>query len=497
MTDTSGGMPPAGWYPDPYGAPVERWWDGTGWTEHTNSPQPIAPEPAAPAAPSYEQPAYEQPAYEQPAYEQPAYEQPAYEQPAYEQPTYQQPTYEQPAFEQPAAYTPPPLQEPQAPAADPFASFATTGGQPSQPGAYLPSVEPPAFEPEAAAWSAATQTTPPAQPAFAADLFGQQPAVTPEPAPASASAAGGFDFGFNDIISGGPAAAEAGAAPAAGGDDGLFGSWQPNEYVEPPSNGAANTSLGLGIASFFLSVITGIPGIILGSIGLARAARFERDGDGPVGRGKAITGIALSIVASGVSAALIWFTLGSLGLLPSDTPEVDQPGIDSSAPGDDAERTVNGGYAMEIGDLGTITLPDSDAAAIQFTVTSITPNFTCTAADSVSPENGQFIAVGVSFTLSADYLNRMESGLPLHMYQSDWIGYTAGEDGVQVDSTDAGSLCIPEDQMFPGEFAAGENLTGIIVLDMTPDTASISYAPSGVLDLDPGITRWEWLVPAP
>lgn len=27
--------PPAGWYPDAQGAPVNRWWDGTRWTEHT------------------------------------------------------------------------------------------------------------------------------------------------------------------------------------------------------------------------------------------------------------------------------------------------------------------------------------------------------------------------------------------------------------------------------------------------------------------------------
>lgn len=34
--------PPAGWYPDPGGQPVQRWWDGTTWTEHTQAgmPQP-------------------------------------------------------------------------------------------------------------------------------------------------------------------------------------------------------------------------------------------------------------------------------------------------------------------------------------------------------------------------------------------------------------------------------------------------------------------------
>ncbi len=26
--------PPSGWYPDPSGAPGQRYWDGTAWTEH-------------------------------------------------------------------------------------------------------------------------------------------------------------------------------------------------------------------------------------------------------------------------------------------------------------------------------------------------------------------------------------------------------------------------------------------------------------------------------
>lgn len=29
---------PAGWYPDPQGGRVQRWWDGCRWTEHTHLP---------------------------------------------------------------------------------------------------------------------------------------------------------------------------------------------------------------------------------------------------------------------------------------------------------------------------------------------------------------------------------------------------------------------------------------------------------------------------
>ncbi|WP_180985879.1 DUF2510 domain-containing protein [Streptomyces sp. CB02959] len=53
---------PQGWYQDPSGAPVLRWWDGYRWTEHTQAP-PQAPAPAqapqqqyAPQAPVQQQP---------------------------------------------------------------------------------------------------------------------------------------------------------------------------------------------------------------------------------------------------------------------------------------------------------------------------------------------------------------------------------------------------------------------------------------------------------
>ncbi|MEO7752219.1 MAG: NINE protein [Terracoccus sp.] len=38
---------PAGWYPDPEGKPVSRYWDGDGWTDQTG---PMLPAPAPPSA---------------------------------------------------------------------------------------------------------------------------------------------------------------------------------------------------------------------------------------------------------------------------------------------------------------------------------------------------------------------------------------------------------------------------------------------------------------
>lgn len=46
MSDGQGGQQvPAGWYPDPAGSGMQRWWDGAGWTDHRQWPQAPAPVP--------------------------------------------------------------------------------------------------------------------------------------------------------------------------------------------------------------------------------------------------------------------------------------------------------------------------------------------------------------------------------------------------------------------------------------------------------------------
>jgi Protein of unknown function (DUF2510) len=33
-------LPPFGWYPDPTGLPMLRWWTGSAWTEQLEAPRP-------------------------------------------------------------------------------------------------------------------------------------------------------------------------------------------------------------------------------------------------------------------------------------------------------------------------------------------------------------------------------------------------------------------------------------------------------------------------
>lgn len=69
---------PAGWYPDPQGAPqLLRWWDGSQWTQHTSADQQAGGQPAQAAqqAPQAQQvPQQAQPAQPQPV-QQPAQQQ--------------------------------------------------------------------------------------------------------------------------------------------------------------------------------------------------------------------------------------------------------------------------------------------------------------------------------------------------------------------------------------------------------------------------------------
>lgn len=518
MTDTTGALPPAGWYPDPYGAPFERWWDGQQWTEHTNTPAAAA-EPVAPAQP--EPTPYIQPEpYGQPnAYAQPD---------AYAQP-------------EPAAYVPPVLEEPFAAAAaepfaaapaDPFAGFVTPAHttEPSvpQPAAYEPAAyqpeayqQPEAYPPQQAyqpapafdpasypSPEAAPYTPPAAEPAYSPPVTAQpayQPSYQPPAqgydaagaAPAAnvgANPPSSFDFGFGAIVAGDTQS----HAPSdfGEGDSGLFGSWAPEEYVEPARNGPATAGLTLGILSFFLSAVTGIPGLIVSAVGIGKASRLDRAGDGPVGRGKAVAGLILSILGTGATAAAL-VLVGLPLYLASQAGDTPNDGAESPDVVDEATLTQNGGIPLEVGAIGMIVLPDSTDPAIQFTVTAITPNFTCTADPGgvVEPVNGQYVAVAMNFTTDPNYLTAMDGGTPLHMTQSDWIGFLPDENGTQVVNTDGGNTCISAAEQFPADIPAGANVSGTIILDMSSDVFSISWGPSGVTNLDPGKTRWEWEMP--
>ncbi|MCK2212529.1 DUF2510 domain-containing protein [Actinomadura sp. ATCC 31491] len=102
---------PAGWYPDPYGEPKLRWWDGNQWTDATHAQE------QGPAQPQPQQPQQAQPQPASGPQQQAPHDwsaTPANPTLQYGRPTYGQTAYGQPAPTQPnwggggPAYPPPP-----------------------------------------------------------------------------------------------------------------------------------------------------------------------------------------------------------------------------------------------------------------------------------------------------------------------------------------------------------------------------------------------------
>jgi hypothetical protein len=278
------------------------------------------------------------------------------------------------------------------------------------------------------------------------------------------------------------AARDNSAADGASDADGL-GDWAASDYVEPTRNTPATAGLAFGVLSFVIPVLGGALGLVFSVLGLSRANHLDKDGEGPIGRGKAIAGLVLSIIGTVTSVALLIFGVPALlGSAANDTGD--------KVASDGTQLSTNGNIPLELGAAGTVLLPGSDQPAFEFTVTSIAVDTACTA---VSPENGQFLAVTMDLTTSADYASAMTNGSVLHVNASDWTTYFA--DGTMIANTDNGSACLTEETQFPAEIPAGTTVTGTIMVDTSADTTALSWFASEVATDDPTSVTWEWAIP--
>ena len=165
------GLPPAGWYPDPTGKPVQRWWDSQAWTAHERLPEapPVAPQPSAPApiAPVQHAPVQHAIAPQAPAQQPGAQLAPA------QHSTAQHALSVAPAT-QAVAYTPPSVPQPAAQ----VAPQPVVPSYPTQPATPAYAAAQPIAQPVVQAPVAPVAQAPVAQPQVAAPLVQQ----TPQPA---------------------------------------------------------------------------------------------------------------------------------------------------------------------------------------------------------------------------------------------------------------------------------------------------------------------------
>ncbi|MFI6598175.1 DUF2510 domain-containing protein [Nonomuraea sp. NPDC050536] len=163
---------PAGWYPDPYGSPQLRWWDGGQWTDATHPlEQPAPPEqgsgPQFPPGPSWT--------------DHPANPTLTYGEPLQGQGQYGQPDHTEPSGPQ---FTPPPGGSPYggAPLTSPAPDGSPYGGAQSGP-QFGPQSGPqsgPQFGPQSGPQQGVPQFAPPPQsgPQYTAPQYGAPPQYT-------------------------------------------------------------------------------------------------------------------------------------------------------------------------------------------------------------------------------------------------------------------------------------------------------------------------------
>jgi hypothetical protein len=467
--------------------------------------QPVEPHYGQPefAQPEFAQPDFAQPSPAQPAFAQPEFAQPAPAQPEFAQPSYEQPEFAQPTWQQPA--------QPEPQAANPTTAGGfdawqqaqqqpTTPQAPEQPTFAQPASDPfgaaPAT-PESQATPSWAEQAPASTPTWGAGPDAAAAQATPDYPPQAAASSSSID----DLFPGAPRSAQATPFPAAaqgGGPD--FGQliagggsadegWPGDNYVEPPRNSAATAALVLGILSIPLVGLVSIIGVILAAVGLSKAARLSKESGVAVGRGKALVGLVLSILTLGVAIVIgLFFQAQALSFLNLNSPSASPNG---GGPTDGTVDPATGNIPLAVGEQGVI-LDESGAPAITFTVTSIQPDPVCTAPeeDQLSAENGQFIAVGMTFVTSATYVSVMQTGADMQLSSNDWLGYAA--DGTELVNSDAGLSCLAESEQLPLDIPAGTTTSGTYVLDLSTGATSISWSPSDVTDVVFNQTRWEW-----
>jgi hypothetical protein len=105
--------------------------------------------------------------------------------------------------------------------------------------------------------------------------------------------------------------------------------YRPARDLAGGKNSAATSSLISGIVSLVINpfLVVGIGALIWGSIGLARANRWSRQGHEPVGRVKAIWGIVLAAIST-VYSTFLTVALFSGGLFGVGNVQLDEPRVE-------------------------------------------------------------------------------------------------------------------------------------------------------------------------
>ncbi|QYF88558.1 hypothetical protein [Arthrobacter sp. PAMC25284] len=136
----------------------------------------------------------------------------------------------------------------------------------------------------------------------------------------------------------------------------------------------------------------------------------------------------------------------------------------------------------EIGQTASqLTDPNSDVPTMTFKVTSIQP-ITCDATYATQP-TGTIIGINLEISTTSNFsgpliVDGQEGMISFSPYH--WKGYAAnGTRMNKVDSPAVQGCLSDESKLLPSYMGKGEQLNGLVLLDVTSPTGEVSYDPSG------------------
>lgn len=130
-------------------------------------------------------------------------------------------------------------------------------------------------------------------------------------------------------------------------------------------------------------------------------------------------------------------------------------------------------------------VPDSDTVFAEFVAENVSTNFQCTAEGALDPVNGQFVAL--DFQITADE-NLPESGFPyFYLSVHEFRAWDAQGERI-TDPVGNAESCITAEERVPSPIEPGENVSGLIILDVPEGSGSASFSMGGFQ----GSYGWEW-----
>ncbi len=140
----------------------------------------------------------------------------------------------------------------------------------------------------------------------------------------------------------------------------------------------------------------------------------------------------------------------------------------------------------EVGQLAAIADPSTGEVRVEFKVTSIEVDFTCTSDWADAPANGHYVAVTFEVNTTPELAGLdLMGGFGIDPYELKVFS----PDGTREnDSVGSGFTCLDEGDQLPYDIGPGEHAVGTVVLDTAHPTGSIAYS-SYLVD---GPSGWEW-----